>query len=112
MHEGMAGVPVSVNLEGAKEFTLELKPVGARKPWDSAEWDQADWAEARVTLEDGSTIALADLPAGPPPAPYTVGPPFAFRYGDRPSSELLRTWEFNRTERRHDSDRTEYVLSY
>ena len=97
---------------GAKEFTLELKPVGARNPWDSAEWDQADWAEARVTLGDGSTIALADLPAGPSPAPYTVGPPFAFRYGDQPSSELLRTWEFNRTERRLDSNRTEYVLSY
>ena len=112
MHEGMAGVPISVNLGGAKEFALELKPVGTRNPWDRDQWDQADWAEARVTLADGSSLALADLPTGPPPPPYTVGPPFAFRYGDRPSSELLKTWEFNRSERRLDSNRTEYVLTY
>ena len=112
MHEGMAGVPVIVNLGGAKEFTLELKPVGARNPWDRDQWDQADWAEARVTLEDGCSLALADLPTGPPPATYTVGPPFTFRYGGRPSSELLKTWEFSRSERRLDSDRTEYVLTY
>jgi alpha-galactosidase len=112
MHEGMAGVPISVNLGGAKEFALELKSVGTRNPWDRDQWDQADWAEARVTLEDGSSLALADLPTGPPPATYTVGPPFAFRYGDRPSSELLKTWEFSRRERRLDSNRTEYVLTY
>jgi alpha-galactosidase len=112
MHEGMAGVPISVNLDGAKEFALELKPAGMGNPWDSDEWNQADWAEARVTLADGSSFALADLPTGPPPATYTAQPPFAFRYGDRPSSELLKTWEFNRTERRLDSIRTEFVLSY
>jgi alpha-galactosidase len=108
----MGGVPISVNLDGAKEFTLELKPAGARNPWDSADWDQADWAEAQVTLADGSSLAVADLPIGPPPPPYTVEPPFAFRYGDQPSSELLKTWEFNRSERRLDSNRTEIVLSY
>jgi alpha-galactosidase len=112
MHEGMAGVPISVNLHGAREFALELRPVGTKNAWDFAGWDQADWAEARVTLEDGSSLALADLPSGPPPPPYTVGPPFAFRYGDRPSSELLKLWEFNRSERRLDPNRTEYVVTY
>ncbi len=112
MHEGMDGVPIHVNLNGAKEFTLELKPVGAKNPWDSLLWDQADWAEARVTLEDGGSVALADLPSGPLPSPYTVEPPFAFRYGDVPSSVLLKTWEFSRTERRLDSNRTQYVLTY
>ena len=112
MREGMAGVPISVKLQGAKEFTLELKPVGAKNAWDDPGWDQADWAEARVTLEDGSSIALADLPMGPPPSPYAVGPPFAFRYGDRPSSEFLKTWESTRSERRLDASRTEYVLAY
>jgi alpha-galactosidase len=112
MHEGMAGVPVSVNLEGAREFALKLQPIGTRNPWDRDQWDQADWADARVNLEDGSSLALAELPTGPPPATYTVAPPFAFRYGDRPSSELLKIWEFSRSVRRLDSDRTEYVLSY
>jgi alpha-galactosidase len=112
MHEGMTGVPIRVNLQGANEFALELTPVGAKTPWDFAGWDQADWAEARVTLEDGSSLALADLPIGPPPSPYTLGPPFAFRYGDRGSSELLKTWEFTRSEARLDSTRTKYVLTY
>lgn len=112
MQEGMAGVPIRVDLGGSKEFSLQLKPVGPRKPWDSAEWDQADWAEARVTLDDGSTIALADLHAGPPPTPYLAEPPFSFRYGGRPSGEMLKTWEFNRSERRLDSNRTEYVLTH
>ena len=112
MHEGMTGVPISVNLGGVKEFALELKPAEIGKPWDSEEWNQADWADARVVLADGSSLALADLPTGPPTAPYTTGPPFSFRYGDQPSSELLKTWEFTRTEHRLDSNRTGYMLSY
>ncbi|MGO8734056.1 MAG: alpha-galactosidase [Terriglobia bacterium] len=112
LREGMAGVPINVNLAGAREFTLELKPVGDRKPWDDAAWDQADWAEARVTLADGSTVWLADLPVGPARQPYTAGAPFSFRYRDRPSSELLKTWEMQRSERHLDENRTEYTLTY
>jgi alpha-galactosidase len=112
LREGMAGVPINVNLAGAKDFTLELKPAGKKNPWDSPTWDQADWAEARVTLADGSTLWLSDLPIGPPRDPYAVGPPFAFRYGNRPSSELLKTWELQRSERRLDANRTEQVLTY
>ncbi len=112
MREGVAGVPINVNLGGAKEVTLELTPVGERNPWDDPAWDQADWAEARVTLADGSAVWLGDLPIGLSRAPYTVAPPFSFRYGDRPSSELLKTWEFERQERALDENRTEYVLSY
>jgi len=37
MHEGMAGVPISINLGGAKEFALQLKPAGAKNPWDPSE---------------------------------------------------------------------------
>ena len=65
LHEGMPGVPVNVGLAGAREFALEVKPVGGRKPWDDAAWDQSDWADARITMQDGSTIWLADLPVGP-----------------------------------------------
>jgi alpha-galactosidase len=112
LREGMAGVPINVNLAGAKDFTLELKPAGKKNPWDYPMWDQADWAEAQVTLADGSTLWLSDLPIGPPRDPHAVGPPFAFRYGDRPSSELLKTWELQRSERRLDANRTERVLTY
>ncbi len=112
MREGMAGVPINVDLGGAKQITLELTAVGERNPWDDPAWDQADWADARVNLVDGSAVWLSDLPVGPSRAPYAAGPPFSFRYGDRPSSELLKTWELERHERRLDENRTEYVLIY
>ena len=56
-------------------------------------FDQADWADARVTLADGKTVWLGDLPTGPLRAPFTAEVPFSFRYGDRPSSYLLKMWE-------------------
>jgi len=112
LHEGMAGVPLSVDLGGATEFTLEVKPFGERKPWDDPEWDQLDWADARITLENGSTIWLADLPIGPLPGSYTLDPPFSFRYGGEPSGDLLKTCRLTRSQRALDTNRTEYTLLY
>jgi alpha-galactosidase len=112
LHEGMAGVPLKVDLGGASEFTLEVKAVGERKPWDDPEWDQSDWADARITLQDGSTIWLADLPIAPLPGPYTLDPPFSFRYGGEQSGELLKTWKLTRSEKALDANRTEYTLLY
>jgi alpha-galactosidase len=112
MHEGMAGVPLKLELGGASEFTLQTKRIGERNPWDEAGWDQVDWADARVTLEDGSSLWLADLPMGPLPASYSIEPPFSFRYGGRPSSELLKSWDLKRSRRDLDSNRTEYTVVY
>ena len=112
LHEGMEGVPLNVDLGGATEFILEVKPVGERKPWDDPEWDQSDWADARITLVDGSTLWLADLPIGPLPSPYTLDLPFSFRYGGEPSGNLLKTWKLTRGERALDANRTEYTVSY
>ncbi|HEV3275485.1 MAG TPA: alpha-galactosidase [Terriglobia bacterium] len=112
LHEGMEGVPLEVDLGGATEFTLKVKRVEARKPWDDPEWDQADWANSRIDLQDGSTIWLADLPIGPLPGPYTLDPPFSFRYGGEWSADLLKTWKLTRSERSLDADRTEYTLLY
>ena len=112
LREGMGGVPIHVKLAGAREITLELIPVGDRNSWDDPAWDQADWADAQIEMADGSVVWLADLPVAPPPAPYTPDPPFSFRYGGRPSRELLKTWEVERLERRLDENRTEYTLVY
>jgi alpha-galactosidase len=112
LHEGMPGVPLKVDLGGASEFTLEVKPVGDRKPWDDPTWDQSDWADARVTLQDGSTIWLADLPVGPLPETYALDPPFSFRYGGKWSGDLLKTWKLTRSAKALDADRTEYTLLY
>jgi len=107
MREGMAGVPVKVDLGGASEFTLTLGDAG-----DGTEWDQADWAEARVTLADGSTVWLADLPLGPLRSPYTLDLPFSFRYGNQSSRELVKKWKMKRSVRTLDAVRTETTLSY
>ena len=45
--EGMAGVPVSVTLDGAAEFVLEVADGG-----DNISCDQSDWADAKVVLDD------------------------------------------------------------
>jgi len=112
MREGLPGTPVKADLGGAREFSLKLTAVGEKSRTYQAEWDQADWAEARVTLADGGALWLADLPLGPLPGPYSTDPPFSFRYGDRASSDLLKTWILKRSTRQIDGQRTEYTSNY
>jgi alpha-galactosidase len=112
LHEGLAGIPVKADLGGATEFSLKLAAIGDRPRTYQAEWDQADWAEARVTLSDGRSLWLADLPVGPPPGPDSTDPPFSFRYGARPFSQILKTWTIERSVRALDNHRTEYLVTY
>ncbi|HKI69652.1 MAG TPA: NPCBM/NEW2 domain-containing protein, partial [Verrucomicrobiae bacterium] len=86
MHEGIAGVPVKVNLNGAKEFVLQVDDAG-----DGISCDQSDWADARVKLKDGRELWLADLGFGK--ETFSKGPPFSFVYGGKSSTELLRDWK-------------------
>ena len=55
--------------------------------------DQADWADAKVKLQDGREVWLADLPlregAGRPP--FTTEPPFSFKFGGKTLAELAWT---------------------
>jgi len=109
MREGMPAVPVNVDLGGATEFVLEVGDAG-----DGIACDQADWAEARVTLADGHTIWLADLPVlkGQQVKQYAPDPPFSFVYGGKPSAELLRQWKLARRHKRLDDHRTEHTIEY
>src|SRR5579862_4951820 len=111
LHEGMTGVPVKVELNNATEFDLKVEDGGGGIVFGNS-FDQADWADARVTLMDGKTLWLADLPTGPPRAAYSAEVPFSFRYGNRPSSYLLKMWESGRVSRRLDENRTEHTLTY
>ncbi len=108
LREGMAGTVVDVPLEGARQFTLEVADGG-----DGNACDQADWAEARVALEDGRTLWLADLPMVDPrnPAPSTKLP-FSFCYGGRPFAELAGGWKPSRETRAIDADRIEHTLRW
>jgi alpha-galactosidase len=111
MREGMPGVPVKVDLDNAREFILKVEDGGGGNVFGN-DFNQADWAEARVVLADGRTVWLGDLPTGPLRAPYSAEVPFSFRYGDRPSSVLLKTWELERSSRRVDENKIEHTLTY
>ena len=107
MREGMAGVPVTVKLAGAREFVLQVDDGG-----DGIGCDQSDWAEAKVKLQDGRELWLADLPLneGASRPPYSTQPPFAFKYDGKPFAEL--GWQPVRTSRKLDDNRTEHTLTY
>ena len=104
---GTPAAAVDAALGGAADF--ELKD-GNRK---QAEWcGEAVWANARVTLENGKTVWLGDLPIAPLHLAFTSAPPFSFIYAGKPSKDFLAGWKFERTVRRLDAQRTKYVLTY
>ncbi len=106
--EGMPPVPVKVDLADAGQIVLEVSEDG-----DGISCDQADWADARVTLADGQTLWLADLPLCQTPMISDAnGPPFSFVYDGRPSSEFLGSWQIQRTSRELDANRTERTVKY
>jgi len=109
LHCGQAGVPVSVDLGGAQEFTLEVSDAG-----DGITCAQSDWAEAKATLVDGREVWLGDLPLlTPEPRPREAWiPPFSFVYGGKSSDELLGAWKFEEAVRELDQSRTQRTQSY
>jgi alpha-galactosidase len=101
-------VPVEVDLAGASELVLEVGDAG-----DGIGWDQADWADARAELADGSTVWLGDLPiTAVCDDLFTPDPPFSFRYGGKPSLELLKTWSVKREVRPLDDQRAQHEVVY
>jgi alpha-galactosidase len=107
MHEGLAAIPVEVDLAGARDFTLRITGQGK-----DVTWDQVDFGSAKATLNNGQDISLDDLPLGPLPGDYTADVPSSFVYGGKPSGELLKTWKVQRTSRAIDPQRTEHTQIY
>ena len=104
----MPAVPVRVELQGATEFVLEVTDGG-----DGIGCDQADWAQARITLADGSTLWLDELPVALGPTQCSAGEPcFSFTYGGKPSGELLSSWPVKRTSQRLDDVRTQRIVEW
>lgn len=108
LREGMAGVPVSTDLGGTREFVMEVHDAG-----DGIACDQADWAEARVTLTDGTVVWLGDMAMNDPHRPaHDAELPFSFTYADRPSTRALGSWPLQRGNRKLDDNHTEHTLTY
>ncbi|MBN2311436.1 MAG: NPCBM/NEW2 domain-containing protein, partial [Candidatus Hydrogenedentes bacterium] len=92
MREGTPGARVSVPLDGAESFDLEVSDAG-----DGIACDQADWLDAKVTLADGTEQWLGDMALhGTGRRPYDTAPFFSFTYGGRPSGEFLADWPLER----------------
>lgn len=106
---GSAPVHVSADLDGASEFTLDISDAG-----DGIGWDQSDWGDAKVTLQDGTTIFVSDLPfhAAPPKEPYSTTPPFSFIYANKPVAEQMAGWKVDRTRSKLDNARTSHTTIY
>ena len=112
LHEGLKGVPVKTDLDGATEFQVKLAATGERGRTYQAEWDQADLADARITLANGKTFWLDELPVGPLPGAYSRDLPFSFTYDGKSSRDFLAKWTLDRSSRKIDAHRTEYVSTY
>ena len=109
MHCGQRGVPVSVDLAGASEFTIAVDDAG-----DGISSDHANWADAKATLADGREVWLSELPvlAPEPRRRQTTVPPFSFVYGGQVSDDLLRVWKFQETIDTPDAHRTRRTQTY
>lgn len=104
---GTPGIPVEATLDGATEFALK----NGQDP--EKEWcGDAVWADARVTLEDGTTLWLGDVSLGPPAGPFNSTLPFSFKYGGRSSAELLKQWSHQRSVQPLDAQRTQYTITF
>jgi alpha-galactosidase len=108
LHEGTPAKTVEVPLHGASEFFLQVDETP-----DGISCDQADWAEAKVTLQNGTTLWLADLPLlTSARVPWSNDPPFSFLYDGQPSAKLLKDWNLVRSSKPLDAQRTQYTLTW
>jgi alpha-galactosidase len=108
-HEGMAAVPIRVDLAGAREFVLEVGDAG-----DGIACDQSDWAEAKVEMADGTSLWLGDLPMLETRelGANLAGPLFSFTYDGKPSAELLPTWQREARSEAMDENRTRHTVTW
>lgn len=104
---GAPAVPITTELNGISEFTMEV--AGSK----FADWGDAEWINAKVTLVDGREIWLDELPM--PITMVDSSPdiaPFSFTYGKRKSTDLLKGWDLKRSSRNLDDRRVEHTLLY
>ncbi len=104
---GLAGQPVTAALGGATTFILSVN-----QPDNEPIPPTTLWADARVTLEDGRTLWLDELPVAPLAGGYPAEPPFSFTYGGKSSADLVRTWNVERKSRPLDEARIEHTVHY
>jgi len=106
LSNGSGGQPVSVDIGGASEFTIDARNS------DFQECSDAVWADASVSLQDGKVLWLDELPIGPLRDPYEPVFPFSFTYGGDRSEHFLENWTQRRSLRKLDAMRSEHTVRF
>jgi len=106
LSNGTGGLPVSVDIGGATEFTIDARNS------DFQECSDAVWADASVSLQDGRVLWLDELPIGPLHDPYAPVFPFSFTYGGDQSEHFLENWTQQRSVRKLDAVRSEHTVRF
>lgn len=104
---GLNGVPVRAELGGAIEFTLVVASLD-KTPVSPT----TVWANARVTLADGRTVWLDELPVAPLAGAFSSAPPFSFMYGGKSSTDLIKGWAVERQSHPLDEQRIQHTIYY
>jgi alpha-galactosidase len=108
MHRNEPSFAMSAELDGTTEFSLLVGDGG-----DNINSDQADWADATVTMADGTSLRVGDLPVCEYQRnPYSVEPPFSLNIGGASFADLIKDWRVERSEKELDSQRTELTQVY
>ncbi len=108
MKEGMAGIPVKVDLDGVREFVIAVSDGG-----DGIPCDQADWVDAKVELADGGEMWLGDMTIlDDTQKPLTAEPQFSFTYDKKSFAELKNGWEMKRKTEKVDQFQTRHETTW
>ena len=108
MREGMAGVPVEVDLNGAREFVIAVSNGG-----DGIACDQADWVDAKVELVNGEKLWLGDMKILEAEEElFSDDPLFSFTYDGKEFSQVRESWEMKRKSEKLDEFRIRHEITY
>ena len=103
---GQAARRIDLATDGVRQIDLHVSDGG-----DGPACDHADWADARIITRSGGQYWLDELVLSAP-APARSPFPFSFRYGGRPSRDLLKTWKTETTRNALDANRTRETLRW
>lgn len=109
MRAPQPGVPVKVDLAGAREFTIAASDAG-----DGISSDHAAWADAKVTLANGKELWISEMKASEAQLMdrLSATPPFSFVYNGKPSDSLLPTWKFKESSKKLTENRRQRTQTY
>lgn len=99
------GVPVEIDLDGAEDFTIEI-----RDHEGQFHHDHSCWVDPVAELADGSEILVSDLPLLKQDSSLTADAPFSFIYGGKSFSEIA--WNVTRSSRDLGNGTTGYDVTY